>query len=73
MTRKVFATEKAAHRAGVWFCAAAGAEWAIEKKELPLVRAAAEGSNNLGGWLVTRKTFADSTATARRRMAAFAG
>jgi HK97 family phage major capsid protein len=50
--RRVFANEKAAHRAGVWFCAAAGAPWAIKRTELPLVKAASEGIGSAGGLLV---------------------
>ena len=53
--RKVFRDEKAAKRAGIWFCAAAGQEWAVKANErdgFPLVKALAEGVGTSGGFLV---------------------
>jgi HK97 family phage major capsid protein len=51
-SRKVFPNEAAARRAGIWLCDAAGAPWAKERNELPLVKALAEGVGTSGGFLV---------------------
>ncbi len=55
MIRKVFASEKAARRAGIWFCAAAGQDWAKERNELGLTKALAENVNSAGGFLVPQE------------------
>src|SRR5712671_452282 len=52
MIRRAYATEKEAARAGTWFAAVAGAEWALKRNDLPIVKAAAEGVNTSGGFLV---------------------
>jgi HK97 family phage major capsid protein len=50
-----FPNEKAAARAGTWFAAVAEAAWAIKRNELPMTRAAGEGTNILGGFLAPQE------------------
>jgi HK97 family phage major capsid protein len=49
---KVYKNEDDARRAGNWFAAVAGDEYALRQNVLPLVRAASEGVNSAGGFLV---------------------
>jgi HK97 family phage major capsid protein len=49
---RVFASDAAARRAGNFFAAVAGCDWGVKANDLPIVKAAAEGVNSLGGFLV---------------------
>src|SRR6266446_4754582 len=49
---RVYKNENDARRAGNWFAAVAGNEWAAKRNDLPIVKAAGEGINSAGGVLV---------------------
>jgi HK97 family phage major capsid protein len=53
--RNVFPNKAAATRAGTWFAAIAGQEWAKRKNDLPIVKALAEGVGTSGGFLVPQE------------------